>query len=108
MIRCYAEKSKDGMIDHLIIQDETGVFYYEPGGKVEFVPRNLLSQAFIKFPGKADQTVMTNTREFLEFVRLCERNSYMTTIPTEIREYEGTKEEAAKKAWYDFGQGGHV
>ena len=88
MIRCYAEKSKDGMIDHLIIQDETGVYIYDPGRKMEFFERNSLYQTSIKLPRKDVQKVMTNTWEFLEFVRLCERNSYMTTIPPEIRAYE--------------------
>ena len=105
MARCYAEISKQGAIDHLVIQDETDIYDYAPNKRIAFLPSYLPSSASIKLPGENVQIVSTNSKKYLEFVRLCERGSYTTTIPTEIREYDGTKEEVAKKAWSDFGGG---
>jgi len=105
MSRCYAEITIDGQIDHLVYQDETGVYHYIPdedGGK--FVPAYMLRSTTIKIPGEEPEKVMTNTRDFLEFARQFERNIYMETIPTEIREYEGTREEVIQAALKDFSQ----
>jgi hypothetical protein len=105
MTYCYAEKTKDGKIDHVVFQDETGVYDYifndnRDSGK--FIPAHLLRRTSIKMPGEKPETVMTNTKKFLEFVRQCERGDYTNTIPTEIREYEGSKEEIIQTAMKDF------
>lgn len=105
MANCYAEMTRDGKIDHLVIQDETGVYYYvlnDNGDVGDFVPYHMLRRTSIKMPDEKPKSVMTNTKEFLEFARLFERGSYTVTVPTEIREYEGTKEEAVKLAMKDF------
>ena len=89
MSYCYAEKTKEGQVKHLVFQDETGVYDY----------------VLNKDGGKFIQTYMlwcTNTKDFREFARRFERNYYMETIPTEIREYEGTREEVVQAAMTDF------
>lgn len=106
MSYCYAEKTKDGKIDRLVYQDETGVYDYVPnedGGKL--IQAYMLRRTTIKLPGEEPKEVMTNERDFLEFARLFERNMYMETTPTEIREYEGTREEVIQAALKDFSQG---
>lgn len=106
MSRCYAEITRDGKIDHLVYQDETGVYDYvlRGDGNGKFVPAYMLRSTTIKLPGEKPKKVMTNERDFLEFARLFERNMYMETTPTEIREYEGTREEVIQAAMKDFGQ----
>lgn len=105
MIYCYAEKTIDGQIDHLVYQDDTGVYKYVPGEDGgQFVQKYMLRTTTIKLPGEEPKKVMTNARDFLEFARQFERNIYMETIPTEIREYEGTREEVIQAALKDFRQ----
>jgi hypothetical protein len=109
MTYCYAEKTKDGKIDHVVFQDETGVYHYfqnEDSDNGKFIPAYLLDRANIKLPGEKPLTVMTNTRKFLEFVRQCDRGDYTATIPTEIREYDGHKEEVVKVAMKDLAEQG--
>jgi len=66
---------------------------------------HLHDETTIKLPEwKEPRKVKTNTKEFLDFVRRCERNYYMETTPTEIREYEGTREEVIEAALKDFSQ----
>ena len=103
MSYCYAELTQDGKIKHLVFQDETGVYDYvlnKDGGK--FIQTYMLRRTSIKLPGEKPKKVMTNTKDFLEFVRRFERNYYMETTPTEIREYEGTREEVVQAAMMDF------
>lgn len=105
MSYCYAEITQEGKIDYLVFQDETGVYFYSPKAKKEkLIQMHLLTETSIKLPEwEKPKKVMTNTKDFLEFVRRFERNYYMETTPTEIREYEGTREEVVQSAMKDFG-----
>lgn len=107
MSYCYAEKTRDGKIKHLVFQDETGIyscFFDNEHENARLVTTHSLQRTSIKMPGEKPKTVMTNTKEFLEFVRQCERGSYTQTMATEIREYEGSREEVVKLAIKDFSQ----
>lgn len=106
MSRCYAEITREGKIARLVYQDETGVYYYSPEAKKEkLIQMHLCDETTIKLPEwDKPRKVKTNTKEFLDFVRRCERNYYMETTPTEIREYEGIREEVIQAAMKDFGQ----
>jgi len=106
MSRCYAEITRDGKIDHLVYQDETGVFSYSQDAKIEkLIQMRSLTETWIKLPEwKEPRKVMTNTKDYLEYMRLFERNIYMETTPTEIRKYEGTREEVIETAMKDFSQ----
>lgn len=102
---CYAE-IKDNEIKSLVLQDNTGVYSYSPEAEKKLVQTHLLTEMSIKFPEwEKPRKIKTNTREFLDFVRRFERNDYMETTPTEIREYEGTREEVIQAALKDFSQG---
>lgn len=105
---CYAEISRDNEVKFLVLQDDTGIYSYLPKiGEKKIVQAYPLTEMSIKLPEwDKPRKVKTNTREFLDFVRRFERNSYMETTPTEIREYEGTKEEVIQAAMKDFGQDG--
>lgn len=95
VVRYYLEKL-DKKIHKVILQDETGVYSSDTAGQmilrdgVRLVWANLPEWAF-------PREVLTTSMEYLDFVRRFERNSYMATRPTKIREEEGTLQEVLEK-----------
>ncbi len=104
-VRYYTEEL-DGRIDHMVVQDETGTYtVYENEGAhngdgLLAVPYTTEERMPVKLPDWKDaREVSTASRDYLEYIRVFERSSYMWTIPSEIREMEGTIEDAVHHAW---------
>ncbi len=105
MVRYYTE-DLNGRIDHLVVQDETGTYtVYEnegadSGDSLMAVPYTTEERMPVRLPGWEDaREVSTASRDYLEYIRVFERSSYMWTIPSKIREVDGTIEDVVLKVF---------
>lgn len=101
MVRYYTEEL-DCHIDHLIVQDDKGVYTAKQirPNTVGVLCIRSARPFLIKLPEWEDcREVDTTSREYLEFIRWWERGPYTVTRPSEIREAEGTIEEVVRKVW---------
>ena len=101
--RYYCECQPDGRIDHVIAQDDTGVWHggtcIDEHGKAE------VRVGLIRAPGPdvvflrgwtQPREVQTTDPVYLEFVRTMERSSYLPLRPTAIEERPEPAREAAR------------
>jgi len=94
MARYYSEMF-NGKVTKVIAQDETGIYSSISGS---IVKRDSPTQITIHLPGwRKPRKISTTDKDYLEYVRLYERNSYMRTSPTEIKEMVGSAKEVIKK-----------
>ncbi|MEW6244340.1 MAG: hypothetical protein AB1497_08795 [Bacillota bacterium] len=99
MARYYTE-SASGRLREVIAQDDSGVLsgalYSRENGQTEirtafYYPKDDL---WIKLPEwQKPRKVSTTSRDYLDFVRRCERGPYTATTPSEIMERPGSAEE---------------
>lgn len=95
MIRYFLEKL-DRKISSIVLQNENGVFLARTDGTIREYEG--LRQIWVKLPGwEGSREVSTASREYLEYMREFERNSYTATRPTPIREEEGTISKLVEK-----------
>jgi len=94
MARYYSEMFERKVVK-VVAQDDTGVY---ASVNKNIVLRDGPRQIFINFPGwKNPRKVLTTDKQYLEFIRLYERSSYMRTRPTEIKEIAGSAKEVIKR-----------
>lgn len=88
MVRYYLEIIGK-QICRLIMQDEKGTYHVKTDGSVVFHEK--IDGLWVKLPEWAEpREVSTSDKDYFEYSRRFERNSYMVSRPTEIREEEGT------------------
>jgi hypothetical protein len=89
----------DGRVDKVVAQDETGVWigvvFDSPEGPTPKVRQYMeVEETIAKLPEwRQPRRVLTTSVDYLDFLRRCERSSYMESVPTEILERPGSAEE---------------
>jgi hypothetical protein len=100
----YYTEVLDGRIEMVMAQDATGVY----AGRIRSVPGagNEVGMSRYRGPGrvlaklpewKDGREVSTTSAEYLDSVRRTERNSYMSTTPSEIMEMAGDADQVIRE-----------
>ena len=77
-------------IGYVVAQDETGIYRSHSNDSTRIYQIRGVEMEWAKLEDwPAHKEVETTSWDYLEFIRLWERNSYMTTRPTEIKTVEG-------------------
>lgn len=101
MAYCYVELN-DGKAESVLAQDKTGIYAggLSDNGLFDFGLCREPRKTWVKLPEWEDaRLVLTTDLEYLDFIRRCERGTYMTTKPTEIFEIPGSAAKVIKQAF---------